>query len=90
MKISMRTVAHEWLVLLSCVAFSLLAPPVVVTLLTPGRSFHEIVWGYWTEAVFVGWGSALLVLLVPYGVVQLVRSVVWAVRERLRGKPGDQ
>ncbi len=49
MKISKRTVAHEWLVLLSCVAFSLLTPPVVVTLLTPGRSFQEIVWGWWTE-----------------------------------------
>ncbi len=82
MIVNNRTLAREWLILVSCLSVGFVVVPLGLVVLSRSRGvtfdLHEM---YFTvHDWWVGW----LLGLCPYILVQLVRSLAWAVRT-LRG-----
>jgi hypothetical protein len=71
-----RRIALEWLYLLVAIAVGLTAFPAALMLLRA----HELRFGLFYKAIVDGRDYARWVVLTPYLLLQLVRSIMWALR----------
>ena len=76
-----KFLAKEWLLFLACIATGALAIGPIVSVLTGGKAIDfYLSLARQHESIFF-W-RALILLLAPYVFIQLLRSIVWAVRKR--------
>lgn len=81
MKLS-RVVAREWLVLLACTVSGLVALPSLLWLAAWVMAVDRLPgYGEFMSSAYESFDSGFGILAaIPYVVVQLVRSIIWAVR----------
>ena len=74
-----KILAKEWLLFLACIATGALAIGPIVSVLAGGEAidFYRAL-ARQNESIFF-W-RAIALLLAPYVLIQLLRSIVWAVR----------
>lgn len=74
-----KTLAKEWLLFLACIATGASAIGPIVSLLAGGDAidFYRAL-GRQNDTIFF-W-RAVVILLAPYVLIQLLRSIVWAIR----------
>ena len=77
-----RILAREWLVLLACAVFGFVALPSLLWLAAWVSVVDRLPsYGEAMSSIYESFDSAFGILaVIPYVVVQLVRSVIWAVR----------
>jgi hypothetical protein len=73
-----KVIAREWLLFIGLLALGLILIPPVLEVLLPGqRRVSDFYAGLFSRQE---WGITWLIVLGPHLVVQLLRSVVWAIR----------
>ncbi len=76
-----RVVAREWLVLLACGVFGLVALPSLLWLVAWMVLDRLDSYGEFMSRAYESFDSGFgIIAAIPYVVVQLVRSIIWAVR----------
>jgi hypothetical protein len=75
-----KRIALEWLYLLAAIAIGLTVFPATLMLLGP----HELRFALFYKAIVKGNDYARWVALTPYILLQLVRSILWAIRAAKR------
>ena len=81
-----RTIAREWLYFVASVGFGVTLFPVLVLYVSfPEAEFWDRCGKFWHALLFgMDFLSALLLVLVPYIGLQVIRSVLWSVRQLRR------
>lgn len=77
-----RVAAKEWLYLLTCLFIGLFIIPLILLVINDkigniGEFYKELIKTKWKDIPFVAW----LTFVGPYLVFQLVRSILWAIKQ---------
>ncbi len=80
MKFNKKIFAKEWIVFVGCVLFSILILPVFFYFFMTDEYTLSKMYSELFEAIFDGEGGVYLFVLLPYILVQFVRSIIWSIR----------
>jgi len=80
MKFNKKRFAKEWLIFVGCVLFSILILPIIFYLFMANEYTFSKMYSQLFKAIFDGEGGVYLFILLPYILVQFIRSVIWSIK----------
>ena len=80
MKFNKKRFAKEWIIFVGCILFSVLILPIIFYFFIADEYTLSRMYGELFEALFDGEGDVYLFVLLPYILVQFIRSIIWSIR----------
>jgi len=80
MKFNKKRFAKEWLIFIGCILFSVLILPIIFYFFMTDKYTLSKMYSELFEAIFDGEGGVYLFVLLPYILVQFIRSIIWSIK----------